>query len=304
LRSVTSKLQAVAVEGSFGRAAERLGFSQSAISQQIAAFERVLGEALFDRPGGPRRVALTPVGRLMLEYADAVLSRLRQAEDDIEKLRTGASGRLVVGTFQSVSVKILPLVIGRLRAEMPNLTIRAVESDENDELLGRLETGELDLTFVVNNETVDDIDAVELLVDPFVLLAPANSAAGPARLADLLSTPLIGQQPNSCQFVIDNSLRAKGVEPEYVYRSNDNGAVQAMVRAGLGHAILPLLAVDIDDPAVTVRELRPALAPRQISIVKRTGRTLLPAAHRFIELASEVCADVDAQRSQARVGAA
>src|SRR5688572_25898604 len=124
-------LQAVAQEGSFGRAAERLGFTQSAISQQIAGLERALGERVFDRRGGPRPVELTPAGELLLVHADAVLARLREAEDALRSLRAGEVGRLVVGAYQSVAVKVLPGVIGRLRLERPGLTIRCVESDDN-----------------------------------------------------------------------------------------------------------------------------------------------------------------------------
>jgi DNA-binding transcriptional LysR family regulator len=101
-------LQAVAAEGSFGRAAERLGFTQSAISQQIAGLERAIGERVFDRPGGPRRVELTPTGAVLLAYADALLDRMRAAEDELRSLRAGEVGRLVVGSYQSVSVNVLP----------------------------------------------------------------------------------------------------------------------------------------------------------------------------------------------------
>src|SRR5262245_26748986 len=76
-------LQAVATERSFGRAAERLGYTQSAISQQIAALERVVGEPVFDRPGGPRPVELTPCGQVILDHAEQVFRRLGQAEEEV-----------------------------------------------------------------------------------------------------------------------------------------------------------------------------------------------------------------------------
>src|ERR1700712_5388942 len=133
-------LQAVAEEGSFGRAAQRLGFSQSAVSQQSGALERVVGESVFDRPGGPRPVELTPVGCMLLDHANAVLSRIRQAEDDLERLRHGGSGRLVIGTFQSVSVRILPTIVQRMRSEVPGVLIKAVESDVNEDLVAGVDS--------------------------------------------------------------------------------------------------------------------------------------------------------------------
>ena len=130
-------LQAVAAERSFGRAAERLGYTQSAISQQIAGLERVVGEPVFDRPGEPRPVELTPVGQVVLDHAEQVFRRLAQAEEEVARLKAGDGGRLVIGTFQSVSVKVLPDVIRVLKAERPQLDIRLFEADDHDTIVGR-----------------------------------------------------------------------------------------------------------------------------------------------------------------------
>src|SRR6476646_6829583 len=149
-------LQAVAAERSFGRAAERLGYTQSAISQQIAALERVVGEPVFDRPGGPKRVVLTRAGELLLAHAEVVLDRVREAEADLASYRSGRLGRLAVGTFQSVSVRILPEVLRRLRIESPDLEITLLESDEQPDLVNGVTSGELDLAFVIGPAISDD----------------------------------------------------------------------------------------------------------------------------------------------------
>ena len=282
-------LQAVATEGSFGRAAERLGFTQSAISQQIAALERAVGDKVFDRPGGPRRVEITPIGAVLLRYAAAVLAGLRTAEDELGSLRAGEVGRLLVGSFQSVSVKILPLVIGRFRAERPGLTVRCEETDDNDELVSRLLADELDLTFLTGEPQDESIVLTEVLVDPFVLVSSAAEERVRLATADLSGVPMITQQPCACQDVIDDVLRRHGVEPDYVFRTNDNAAVQAMVRAGMGRAIMPFLAVEQSDPGVVLTALSPEIPPRTIYLARRRGRTLVPAAERFIELAIEIC---------------
>ena len=106
---------AIATEGTFGRAAERLGYTQSAVSQQIASLERVIGEQAFDRPGGPRPVELTPLGAHLLEHSRALLAQLDRISDDLDQFRTGDAGRLRVGTFQSVSNTVLPSLIGTMR---------------------------------------------------------------------------------------------------------------------------------------------------------------------------------------------
>lgn len=302
-------LRAVAEEGSFGRAGARLGFSQAAISQQIAGLEQSIGQAVFDRPGGPRPVEITPAGALLLEHARAILDRLALAEHELAELRAGTHGRLVVGTFQSVSVKMLPSVVGMALAESPDLDITLFETDDNDELIERLAHGDLDLSFLVGPVDDDRLDTVELVRDPFVVLLPGGSAdTGAYPTTALAGSAMIGQQDSSCslQRRIEEGLLAAGAAPRYVFRSNDNSAVQAMVRVGMGAAVLPLLAVDLDDPDVDIRPLDPPLEPRSVLVATRRGRTHAPAVDRFIGLAREVAAEVSSSlpQVQARPGSA
>src|SRR5919197_715227 len=91
-------LQAIVEEGSFGRAARRLGYTQSAVSQQIATLERIVGEKLLERPGGPRPVKLTEAGELLLRHARGIVARLQAAQADLHALRSGEAGNLRVGT--------------------------------------------------------------------------------------------------------------------------------------------------------------------------------------------------------------
>ncbi len=105
-------LKAIAEERSFGRAARRLGYTQSAISQQLAGLERIVGQRLVDRPGGPRPVSLTEAGQLLLSHADGVTARLRAAQADLATLGAGDAGPLRIGTYQSVGARILPILCG------------------------------------------------------------------------------------------------------------------------------------------------------------------------------------------------
>jgi DNA-binding transcriptional LysR family regulator len=285
--------EAVAAEGTFGRAAERLGYTQSAVSQQIAALERVLGDRVFDRPGGPRPVEVTPFGALLLGYARDVLARARQADDALERFRRGETGRVAVGTFQSVSTSLLPAIVGRLRVESPDVEIVVHESDEDAELESLLTDGTVDLTFWVGH-VHEQHDGVELVADPFVLLAPHGEFAdGPVPPEVLHRRPLIGQQnSSSCQRMNESSLRALGLDLGYVFRTNDNGTVAAMVQAGMGLAVLPRLCIDPHESRVAVHELDPPIPDRLISLVWRRGRTMSPSAVRFAELAREVAATV------------
>ncbi len=287
-------LRAVAEEGSFGRAADRLGYTQSAVSQQIAALERAVGMAVFDRPGGPKPVELTSAGRLLLRHADHILEHMEAAEADLEGHRNGISGSLIVGVYQSVSVKVLPAVAGRMRRERPDVDIRPFEEHDDSHMLERLATGDLDLTFTVAPVHDARFEVIELCEDPFVLVTPKSEGPRrPVAIAQLSKTPLIGQQPNdACQTRIESGLARAGVRPNFVFRSNDNGAVQAMVRAGMGHAVMPVLAVDFNDPGIEIHELDPPIPPRMIALAMRAGRTRSPAVEHFVRLAIEVCGEL------------
>jgi DNA-binding transcriptional LysR family regulator len=284
-------LSAVADAGTFGRAAQQLGYTQSAVSQQIAALERAVGGAVFDRPGGPRPVEPTALGELLIAHAREVLARVECVVSDVDRFHAGVIGRLDIGTIQSVSTALLPTMLNRLRTERPALETRLVEHDADEQLAELLADGRLDLSFVLN--PYPELERIELFDDPFVVVTtPDLVDTGPVSASMLAEQPLIGQQDNTCQRVIDAGLRRVGVEPDYVFRSNDNAAVVAMVRAGMGVAVLPLLAVDTSDVRVAVRPLDPPLPARRISIAWRRGRTLSPVAQRFIEIAQDVSANV------------
>lgn len=281
-------LDAVATEGTFAKAAARLGYTQSAVSQQIAALERIIGDAVFDRPGGPRPVELTPLGSQVLAAGRSLLASVDSLSLDLDLFRTGSVGQLSVGTFQSVSATLLPRLVARVRDTYPSLDLQVRETDVDDELTEGLLNGELDVTFIVGDPH-EAFDSVHLIDDPFVLVArPDQFPAGAVRLDVIAAEPMIGQQPNSCQLMNENALRAAGVEPNYVFRTNDNGTVAAMVRAGLGVAVMPLLCVEPEDPRISIHALRPSIPDRRISLAWRQNRTLSPAAGRFIELAREV----------------
>lgn len=284
-------LRAVADEGSFRAAADVLGYSQAAVSQQVAALESASGARLFDRPGGPRPVSLTPAGRLLLTHARVVLDRLDEARRDLDDLASGTAGRLAVGTFQSVSVELLPLIVGRMRTEAPNLKMRAVEEDENEPLLAGLHTGDLDVAFLAGPVGDSGVDLVELGTDPFVAVVPASSpfasmSAFPLR--DGAAAGLVAEQHSSTHSYVEQHLRRHGARPRYVFRTNDNMAMQAMVRNGMGSAIMPQLAVSAGDPGVVVLPLDSPAIPRSILLALPRGDLRIPSAERFALIAREV----------------
>ncbi|HWH05421.1 MAG TPA: LysR family transcriptional regulator [Gaiellaceae bacterium] len=288
-------LDAVARTGSFGRAAEALGYTQSAVSQQIGTLERLVGERLLERPGGPRAVTLTEAGELLLRHAEAIVARLRAAEADMAALRHGQAGALHVGTFQSVGARILPAVLRRFRAAWPRVEIRLTESASDDELLGLVERGELDLAFAMLPLPEGPFEAEELLADRYVLVVPAEhplAAAGRASLADLDGLPLIGNRACRSTALAESELSLRGVSPDVAFRSDDNGTVQSLVASGFGAALVPLLAVDAHDDRVAVLDVEPEIPARRIALAWHRDRHRSPAARAFLDLARAVGVEV------------
>jgi DNA-binding transcriptional LysR family regulator len=286
-------LEAIASEGSFGRAAQRLGYTQSAISQQIAALERIVGQRLIDRPGGPRPVTLTEAGTLLLTHAEVIMARLQAANADLEALAAGDAGPLRIGTYQSVGARILPTLLQTFSAEWPKVDIMLVESTDDRELLHLVERGEADVSFCVFPLEPGPFEAVELMRDPYVLVVGADSPLAerdkPPSLREILELPLISYRSCRTTARVEERLRLVGKEPKVVFRSDDNGTVQALVAAGVGVALVPQLTIDPADESITVIDLGDRVPPRLIGIAWHADRQLTKAAHAFIGAAQAVC---------------
>ena len=152
--------------------------------------------------------------------------------------------------------------------------------------------GELDLSFVIGDRT-GDLESVVLLDDPYLLVTPPGELPdGPFPTAELNGASLVGYPPSGCQEDIENGLRSCGADPTFVFRTLDNGAQVAMVKAGMGWAVMPLLAINTRDPEVDLRSLSPAIPPRQICLVWRRDRTLSPVAARVVDIAAEVAGNI------------
>jgi molybdate transport repressor ModE-like protein len=289
-------LQAVARHGSFGRAALSLGYTQSAVSQQIAALERLVGEKLVERPGGPRAVSLTAAGELLLRHADAIMARLAAAQADLAALKEGSVGSLRVGTYQSVGARILPTLLRRYREDWPLVEVHLAESASDPDLLDQVERGELDLTVAMLPLPDGPFEAVELLSDPYVVVVPADSPLTgldePVRLADVADEPIIGAKACRSWTRVETHMEARGLQPRLVFLSDDNDTVQGLVAAGVGLALRPLLAVDTKDERIAVLELEPRVPHRVIVLAWHRDRYRTPAARAFVETAIALCAEL------------
>jgi DNA-binding transcriptional LysR family regulator len=292
-------LAAVQRTGSFRCAAEDLGYVQSAVSQQIARLERLVGIRLVERTRGTAPVHLTSAGELLLEHVDGILARFRAAQADLGTLSEGLSGTVRLGVFQSAATRLLPPIMRLFKERWPKIRIAPTGGHSEADLFELVERGDLDLSFVELPLETGPFDVRQLFSEPCVLAVPADSplsaAATPPSLTDVAELPLVAPHNWRMFARIKHELEATGHSPDIVFESDTNSAVQALVAAGIGAAILPRLAVNLDDPGTRVIDLQHVLPQRTVGLVWHKERRLSPAAHGFCQAAAEVCDELFAQ---------
>jgi DNA-binding transcriptional LysR family regulator len=289
-------LDAIVREGGFARAAAELGYTQSALSQQIAALERIVGMPLLERRTGRAPVGTTEAGALVLRHAQRILNGLRAAEADLDALREGAAGALRIGTFQTIGIGILPRLLRRFEVGHRDVDVTLVEAVSRETLLRRVETGDVDASFSVLPAPEDGpFEVAELLHDPWVLIVPADSplaeGAGPLKLADLDDVTLVAYR-YSRPYDAERRLRTLGVRTRVILRSDETATVHGLVAGGVASAILPRLAVDQADERVRVLEIGHLLPPRRIGLIWHRDRHHSAAFQDFLALTREVCAEI------------
>jgi len=294
-------LREVANQGTIAAAAERLGYSPSAVSQQLSAAEKVTGIAVLERTG--RNVMLTDAGRELVRHAEMVLIHLEQAQAAVERVHGAVAGTIRLGFLESIGATMLAPLIGRLRGEFPDLAMRTRWVDGTDPL-ALVRTGELDLAFVIDYPSAPspmpaDLETEQVCVDWFRIVAPSKRWDGtpPAAMdvAELAGDEFIAPPwADSCGRAVTLSCRRAGFEPDVAHEVPDYPATLRLVAAGIGVSLVPDLGlrtvpegvavVDPIDPVCRTVEL----AYRRSSSERPAIRAVVDAVH---ELASEMGLD-------------
>ena len=273
---------AVADCGSFRAAAAQLGYTQSAISHQIAEVERALGTSLFDRPGGRGHVSLTPAGEAAYLHARRVLSELHALDAGV-RATLGAERTVVrVALFQTAAAELLPAALQLLREEWPGIEVVLTETDDDPRLVDWLATGRLDLAITINQQPDDRVELIRLFEDPWVIMTRRDSALAEERPSfELLDGADVVTWTSrwEIQGELEAAWRRRGIEPNVVYRTDDNLALQRLVAAGLGHACVGRLAASrAIDPSLTWLAPPDVLTPRTVALCHPRRRDLAEAA--------------------------
>jgi DNA-binding transcriptional LysR family regulator len=278
---------AVAEEGSFTRASERLGIVQSAVSATIRSLERELGVALFDR--STQHVELSDAGHVLLPEARNTLAAATSARDAIAELRGGLRGTLTIGTMQSLRAVDLPRLLVALNREHPHVDLRVLHAKGGSvELAERLRHGELDVAFLALPERRPaGIESTALAEECSQLACrpdhPLASRAG-VELADLADETFIDSPAGwGTRIANDVAFARAGVRRAVMLEVDDVPDLLAMVRAGLGVALIPPSLVGTDEgiALVPIRRYAPTF---EVSVATPTVRRPSAAARAFLEV--------------------
>jgi DNA-binding transcriptional LysR family regulator len=274
---------AVADVGSFRAAAAELGYTQSAVSHQIAELESVLGSELFSRPGGRGRVSMTAAGEAAYRHARRVLAELDTLDASVRATRRVERTVVRVGVFQSAAAELLPTALRLLREEWPGVEVVLSETNEDPRMTEWLAQGRLDLALTINQQPDDRIEVIRLFEDPWVILTRRDSelARAPKPTFDLLDGADVVAWTSAwgIQGDLEAVWRRRGIKPHVVYRTDDNLALQRLVAAGLGDACIGrLAAVRAVEPSLTWLEPPDILTPRTVALCHPRRRDLAEAA--------------------------
>jgi DNA-binding transcriptional LysR family regulator len=239
--------RAVAEEGSFTKAAARLHVSQSAISRQVKMLEDELGGRLVHR--GPRRVALTPPGELLLETATRVHRELQEVSAQISDTHVLHRGTLSLAGGMTVCMYILPRLLRRYRSLYRNVDLR-VASGTSEEIQAMLRARDVDMALMTLPVVARDLEVLPVLSEEMVVVTAPRHPLSRRRIvepAELAKYPLIAYEPGSnTRKVIDQFFLDEKIPMEVAMETENVEIIKSMVSAGLGITIIPYMAIARD----------------------------------------------------------
>jgi DNA-binding transcriptional LysR family regulator len=295
-------LREVAVRGSFSAAAEALSFTQSAVSQQIAALEREAGTLLVQR--NARGVRLTEAGEALVRHAEAILARLAEAEAELEAIAGVRGGRLRLAAFESAAASLMPLAIAAFRAQHPGVELSLILA-EPEQSAPLLKSGELDLALGFDSRIRAEVDGIarrHLLSDPMFLVLPAGHPLARKRhlrLADLADDPWIAGTSNcECNRLIGRACMIAGFEPRIAFETDDYVAMQGFVAAGVGVSMIAELGLTSVRDDVVVRALGRETPVREVYAATAADAYRTPATEAMLGILSEVAEHYEQRRPQ------
>lgn len=266
--------------GNFTKAAEELGYTQSAISQMVNSLEKELSTTLILR--SRTGITLTPDGEEFLPYIRNISNSHKELQEKQKEMRGLQSGLIRIGTFSSVACHWLPDLIRSFKEQYPAVRFDIYQG-EYTVICNWIKEGFVDFGFV-NPEAVSKLTSIPLQEDEMLVVLPANHCLAPktkVSLEELIEEPYIllneGEINEALTIFEENSL-----EPNIQYRVHDDYAIMSMIEQGLGISILPELVLDRCPYNVVTKSISPSFT-RIISLAYKDKRVLPIASRYFID---------------------
>jgi DNA-binding transcriptional LysR family regulator len=265
-----SVLEAVERHGSFTMAAQAMNFTQSAISQQVAALEREVGASLVGRSG--RQIWLTEAGKALVSHTRRILAAIHDAEAEMADITGLRSGVVRLAAFPSAGAALIPRAATAFRARHPDVTLMLTAAEPRQALDG-LRAGAHDVIVTIASRTSESGNAVahvsehKLLDDRFSVVLPTGhdlASRSRVNLNDLATADWIATSPTGHPDAetLTDACSAAGFAPRVRFHVDDYGAVQGFIAAGAGVALIPGLALTVLRPDVIVRPVSPVVRRR------------------------------------------
>ncbi|HEX8870361.1 MAG TPA: LysR family transcriptional regulator [Lentzea sp.] len=276
-------LRAVVTTGSITAAATNLGYTPSAVSQQVAGLEKQAGLPLLERVG--RGIRPTAAGRLLTEHAGRLADQLAEAESALAALRNGCAGTLRVRYFATAGAALVPPAVATFRAERAGVELDLKLTEPKDPF-EELAAGRADVAITVlepDEPAPLGMVARHLLADPFFAVLPRGHALSRKRvidLAELADEPWVDSDYGStgpCANLVKNACAGAGFSRKVAVESDDYATAQGFVAAGLGVTIIPGLGLGYAHPGVVLRKVRNPEPVRHIHVVYREEASWNPA---------------------------
>lgn len=270
-------LSTIARCGSLTAAAVELGYSPSALSQQLAALERAVRAPVLERHA--RGVRPNHVGALLVKHADRIAAVLREAETDVADVLRGAAGTVDIASFPSASSSFVPRAIAEFLTEQPQveLVLRDLEPSES---LPLVRDRVIDAAVVFHYPALAELlpvgtEVTTLFDDPLLLVLPrAHDLSRQRRISvrDLSGVGWVhGHDWGAGTRLLQVLCRQAGFDPVIACETDSYDVQQTLVEAGLGAALIPELAIDRRREGLAVRRIEDATPFRRVSLATGAG---------------------------------
>ncbi|MED3985761.1 LysR family transcriptional regulator [Peribacillus simplex] len=273
----------VVEHGSFTKAGDRIGLTQSGVSHNITALETELGVTLLkrDRKG----ITLTTAGEQVIPHMRAIAANLAHIEQKIAAVNGMKVGKITIGSFPSFTARFIPLLFSAFKEKYPNIDL-LIHEGGYEEILKWVEEGTVDVGFAA--KPVKNMEFIHLLTDPLsAVLYEGHPLSGRTviNLEDFVDEPFIMLR-SGCETLIEDWFLEAKLKPNISYDIKDNQTVLSMVAGKLGITIMPDLALPEKPERIKSLPLNPELS-REIGLVMKSSKHLSPVAKEFSKVVQD-----------------